>query len=343
MPVEPGAGEASAASSPAPRSGWRWLLAVPTPIVFAVSVLVGLALLARQGALADVGTAAGRLHPAIVATTLLLYAGGLLLLSLRWHALARMAGGTVPAPVAAEVFLTSVVVNYAAPIGLAVPTRAALSKRDLGLTASGSGAVVLWEALLDLGILAAIGTLWLVLGGGEAVAAIAAEGREWAVAAGVLVALVAVAVAALLVFSRRVRERTRRFGGEALALPGRRPVAALTALALSVVFWALQAAILRLLLDGFGVVAPSPTLVLGLLGWPTFIGMISPVPGGAGVREALMVAVAGLARVDGAAVLLAALAYRVTLFVTLPFVFLVARGWRALRREPAVREEGLHG
>ncbi|MBA3416109.1 MAG: flippase-like domain-containing protein [Chloroflexia bacterium] len=343
MPAEIGAGEGSAANPALRRSGWRRLLAVPTPIVFAVSVLVGFALLARQGSLADVGSAAGRLHPAVVAAALALYAGGLLLLSLRWHALVRMAGGTVPAPVAAEVFLTSVVVNYAAPIGLAVPTRAALSKRDLGLTATGSGAVVLWEALLDLGILAAIGATWLVLGGGEAVAAIATEGRGWAIAAVVLVAVVATAGIGLLVFSRRVRERAQRFGGEALALPGRRPGAALTALALTLVFWALQAAILRLLLEAFGVIAPAPPLVLGLLGWPTFIGMISPVPGGAGVREALMVAVAGVARVDGAAVLLAALAYRVTLFLTLPFVFLAVRGWRALHPELAVREGSLRG
>ena len=342
MTVEIGAAE-GAVAGPAQRSGWRRFLAVPTPILFAVSVLVGLALLARQGALADVGAAAARVHPAIIAATLALYAGGLLLLSLRWHALARMAGGTVAAQVAAEVFLTSVVVNYAAPIGLAVPTRAALSKRDLGLSPSGSGAVVLWEALLDLGILAAIGVLWLVLGGGEAATAMAAEGQAWTVAAAVLLALVAGAGVALFIVSRRVRARVRRFGGEALALPVKRPREALTALVLSLAFWALQTGILRLLLEAFGVVSPSSALVLGLLGWPTFIGMVSPVPGGAGVREALMVAVAGVSRVDGAAVLLAALAYRVTLFVTLPFVFLAARGWRALSPARAVREGGLHG
>lgn len=344
MPSKPASGSDPVGPLSIPsRSGWRRVLAVPTPVVFAISLLVGAALLARQGALADIGAAAARVHPAVIAATLVLYAGGLLLLSLRWHALARMAGGSVPAATAAEVFLTSVVVNYAAPIGLAVPTRAALSKRDLGLSVSASGAVVLWEALLDLGILAAVGLLWILLGGGEALAAVAAEGRDWALAAAVLVALVTIGAAAIVVFSRRVRERARRFGGEALALPLRRPIPALLALALSLVFWALQAAILRLLLEGFGAGTPSPTLVLGLLGWPTFIGMISPVPGGAGVREALMVAVAGLARVDGAAVLLAALAYRVTLFVTLPFVFLAARGWRALHPGPAVREGGLHG
>ena len=343
MPAEP-ASEIAAAPPVAPkRPGWRRLLEVPTPLLFAVSVLVGLVLLARQGALADIGAAAGRLHPGIIVATLLLYAGGLLLLSFRWHALVRMAGGTTPAPVAAEVFLTSVVVNYAAPIGLAVPTRAALSKRDLGLSVSGSGAVVLWEALLDLGILAGIGIVWLILGGGEAAAAMVEQGRDWAVAALVLAVVAALAVGAVAVLSRKLRDRARRFGGKALTLPLRRPAVALQALVLSLAFWALQALILRLLLDGFGIGTPSLTLLLGLLGWPTFVGMISPVPGGAGVREALMVVVAGLARVDGAAVLLAALAYRVTLFATLPFVFLLARGWRSIDAGRAVREGRVHG
>ncbi len=63
------------------------------------------------------------------------------------------------------------------------------------------------------------------------------------------------------------------------------------------------------------------------------IGMFSPVPGGAGVREALMVAVAQASGIDGAAVLLAAIAYRVALFAAIPPLYLVARGWRALRRD----------
>jgi uncharacterized membrane protein YbhN (UPF0104 family) len=72
--------------------------------------------------------------------------------------------------------------------------------------------------------------------------------------------------------------------------------------------------------------------------------MLSPVPGGAGVREALMVAVAqarGLDEAAVAAVLIAAVAYRVALFLAIPPLFLAARLWRALaaRRtsNPAVR------
>ena len=62
----------------------------------------------------------------MMAGVLLMYATSILVLGLRWHCLVRMVGGAPPWTDSVEVFLTSVIVNYAAPIGLAVPTRAAL-------------------------------------------------------------------------------------------------------------------------------------------------------------------------------------------------------------------------
>lgn len=326
------------------RPSWRRrILAVPTPVVFVASVVPAIVLLASQGVLTEAAAATARLRPQLLAAALLLYAVGLILLSLRWHALARMAGAAAPAPAAAEVFLTSVVVNYAAPIGLAVPTRALLSTRDLGLSGTGAGAVTLWEALLDFGLLAAIGLLWLLLGGTAAVAAIGERGFGWALVALALAGGVALALFATAAASGRLRTKLRRFSADTLAMPRRRPTAAVAALGLSVAFWALQGLVLRILLEGYGVAAPSGELLLGLLGWPVLVGMLSPVPGGAGVREALMVAVAGLAGVDGAAVLLAAVTYRVALFASLPIVFGLTRIWRHHHPAPASAEGGLHG
>src|ERR687893_1865418 len=103
-----------------------------------------------------------RTRPGRIAGLLLVYAASILLLGLRWHALVRMAGGAPQWTSSAEVFLTSVIVNYAAPIGLAVPTRAALTVRDLELDPSQSGAVVGWEVMLDALALIVISALWLV-------------------------------------------------------------------------------------------------------------------------------------------------------------------------------------
>jgi len=315
---------------------------IPVPVLFGGSVAIAALLLWRQGALGEVAAAVGDLRWSTVAAALVGYAVGLAVLAGRWHALVRMAAGTARPPVSAEVFLTSVIVNYAAPIGLAVPARAALSKRDLGLTGSGSGAVVLWEALLDLTVLAGFGGLWLVLGGVEAARVLADRGGQWLLPVAVAGAIGAVGIAVAAAASRRLRERLRRFSGDALRLPAREPGWAALAGGLTLLFWAIQLAVFGVLLAGVGV-RPSASLLFGLLGWPMFFGMVSPLPGGAGLREALMVAVAGLVGADGGAVLTAALLYRMALFAALPAVFLLARLWRARTPGPETKGDGSHG
>ena len=78
----------------------------------------------------------------------LLYLAGLFLLCVRWHSLVLMIHGRSHFGRAGEAFLTSVVINYAAPVGLAVPSRAALTKRALGLSLTETSAVALDGGLI---------------------------------------------------------------------------------------------------------------------------------------------------------------------------------------------------
>jgi uncharacterized membrane protein YbhN (UPF0104 family) len=66
------------------------------------------------------------------------------------------------------------------------------------------------------------------------------------------------------------------------------------------------------------------------MGLPVLIGMLSPVPGGAGVREGLMAAVARLAGTPVGPVVLAAVTYRLILFVVTPLAWALARAARSL-------------
>jgi uncharacterized membrane protein YbhN (UPF0104 family) len=314
----------------APRRRWyASLLAVPTPIIFIVAAAVAMLLLWRQGGLAQIGASLRSVHPAFVAAILLVYAASILLLALRWHVLVRMVEGNPAWTASAEVFLTSVIVNYAAPIGLAVPTRAALTVRDLGLSVAQSGAVVAWEVLLDVVALSTLSLLWLALGGFSVVQA------QDAVLKGptLLAVTAAVAVAAVVVIAVLFRPSLRvRWQGPArhlLSAPAQRPGAALLALAMTALFWGIQLGVMAALLGIFGIVA-TPSLLLGVMGLPVLIGMLSPVPGGAGVREALM---AGAARLEGVAagpVVLAAVAYRLALFAVTPVVWSAVRVARRL-------------
>ncbi|MEZ4625299.1 MAG: lysylphosphatidylglycerol synthase domain-containing protein [Thermomicrobiales bacterium] len=72
--------------------------------------------------------------------------------------------------------------------------------------------------------------------------------------------------------------------------------------------------------------------------------MISPVPGGAGVREGLMVAMARVYDVDSVAVLLAALVYRIALFAAIPILYAAVRfELRREKLEPTVHMHELTG
>ena len=76
---------------------------------------------------------------------------------------------------------------------------------------------------------------------------------------------------------------------------------------------------------------------------PVLVGMLSPIPGGAGVREALMVAVARAEGADTAAVLVAAVTYRVALFLAVPILYAGARAalvWTAKRGPDAAHDDG---
>jgi glycosyltransferase 2 family protein len=311
-----------------PRRRWYSpILTLPTPVIFGVAAALATILLWRQGQLTEIVDSLRNAHPARVGGILLVYAASILLLGIRWHTLVRMAGGAPLWSSSAEVFLTSVIVNYAAPIGLAVPTRAALTVRDLELSPGQSGAVVGWEAALDVVALTIISGMWLFLGGSEFVRTMSIDGRVVTI----FMVVVALGLVAMIAVSRStaIRARIAPFAGRMLSSPVEHPMLALAAFALTGAFWAIQTGIMAALLQLFGVAVSLP-LLCGIMGVPVLVGMLSPVPGGAGVREALMAAAAGLAGIPAGPVVLAAVAYRLALFLVTPLV------WGVVRLVPAV-------
>ncbi|MDQ3043719.1 MAG: lysylphosphatidylglycerol synthase domain-containing protein, partial [Chloroflexota bacterium] len=218
------------------QTGWRriarFIASVPTPLIFSLSLLVALLLLWRQGALGQVGRATRSADLDTVALAFFLYLLGLALLCLRWHVLVLMAKGTSHLARAAEAFLTSVVINYAAPVGLAVPARAALTKRALGLTPAEMGTIALWEIGADVIVLSIGGIIWLgVSGGGD---------TRWVHLPGAALAFVLLAAVAtcgvgayLLPRWQPVRARLGAAGVGIFSAPLRRPAAALSVFGLS--------------------------------------------------------------------------------------------------------------
>jgi glycosyltransferase 2 family protein len=312
---------------------------IPTPIIFIGSVLIALVLLWSSGSFGDAFDAAKDANLAMLAGAFALYVVGLAILCVRWDVLVRMVKGTSNLPRAAEAFLTSVVINYAAPIGLAVPTRAALTKRALGLDAAETGAAVLWEISVDVIVLGLGSALWLLLSAHE----ISAPSSNQVLVAALLIggALLALAGAAFIIRTRTSHWQRIQFTLKRIILfPRNRPKEAALAFLVTLVYWTVQAIVLSFFLralDG----STSIKLILGLITIPVLVGMLSPVPGGAGIREALMIGVAHVEGADSAIVLLAALIYRIALFAAIPIVYAGVRLWLRAEGKQAIPLEEL--
>ena len=329
-------GSSSARGKSAVKRRLGALTRIPTPLIFAGSVALAIIVLWWQGQLQELGRVVGDAAWTPILIAIPIYLFSLALLCYRWHVLVVMAHGSSDIPRASEAFLTSVVINYAAPVGLAVPSRAALTKRALGLDASATGTIAIWEIGLDVIVLGLGTVLWLILAPGS----FAAVGDELGDSAGRYTlagaAIIVLVLAMLVVVLRKQswRGRLRRMATRIALAPKERPATAALGLGVTTVYWVLQGVVLALLLRALGVDLTF-TLVLGITSLPILIGMISPIPGGAVVREALMYVVARLAGVSGAEVVAAALLYRFALFGAIPILYGVTRLWISIRGTPS--------
>lgn len=312
----------------------RNVLRTPTPLLFTICLVVAILVLWWQGTLEELWDIVRDASIPLTIAGFALFVVGLALLCYRWHALVKMANnGHSDLPRAAEAFLASVVINYAAPVGLAVPTRAALTKRTLGLDASATGTIALWEIAADVIVLGTGSVLWLLLAQGS----ISLVGDELGDAAPqFLIAVAVLTVVVLFATAFVARKPSLRIKVVALLrtivlAPKERPAAALQVLAVSIAYWLLQAITLGVFVAAMQVDINAEFL-LGLTSLPFLIGILSPIPGGAVIRESLMFVVARLADAPGTEVVAAAVLYRMSLFLSIPVLYALCRIWISTRK-----------
>lgn len=305
-------------------------MAVPTTVIFVISLVLAVIVLWLTGALDGVITALRDADLGLMLLSAPIYLVSLWVLAYRWHLLVRMAGGVSELPKAAEAFLTSVIINYAAPVGLAVPSRAALTKRALGLDASQTGTIALWEIAFDVLVLGTGAVAWMLLADGAPtqVRREIAESSTSYLLAGLALAMIVAVVAAIAWRKPGLRQKLLTMLRAILIAPTKRPGAAAYTLAVTVVYWASQGLVLWMLVESLGV-SVSASFMLGFTSLPILVGMLSPIPGGAAVREGLMYVVARLSDLgpQADAILAAALIYRFALFVAIPILFAINKIW----------------
>lgn len=305
-------------------------MAVPTTVIFVISLVLAVIVLWLTGALDGVITALRDADLGLMLLSAPIYLVSLWVLAYRWHLLVRMAGGVSELPKAAEAFLTSVIINYAAPVGLAVPSRAALTKRALGLDASQTGTIALWEIAFDVLVLGTGAVAWMLLADGAPtqVRREIAESSTSYLLAGLALAMIVAVIAVIAWRKPGLRQKLLTMLRAILIAPTKRPGAAAYTLAVTVVYWASQGLVLWMLVEALGV-SVSASFMLGFTSLPILVGMLSPIPGGAAVREGLMYVVARLSDLgpQADAILAAALIYRFALFVAIPILFAINKIW----------------
>jgi uncharacterized membrane protein YbhN (UPF0104 family) len=309
-------------------------LRIPTPVIFGICLVLAVLVLWWQGALAELWSIVRDASIPLTLAGLALFVVGLALLCYRWHALVKMAnGGRSDLPRASEAFLTSVVINYAAPVGLAVPSRAALTKRTLGLDASATGTIALWEIAADVIVLGTGSVIWLFLAKGSttAVGNELGDAAPQFLVAGIALAIVLMLGALYIMRKPSLRRKVAGLLRTIVLAPKERPVAALQVLGVSIAYWVLQGVTLGVFVMAMHVDVNAEFL-LGLTSLPILVGILSPIPGGAVVRESLMYVVARLADVPGSEVVAAAVLYRMALFVSIPILYLLCRIWIGTRQ-----------
>lgn len=327
-------GQSPSGNEATARRTLRKIARIPTPVIFLACVVLALIVLVWQGQVQEIIDVVRDADAAPMLIAAPIYVFSLALLCLRWHLLVRMAQGWSDLPRASEAFLTSVVINYAAPIGLAVPSRAALTKRALGLDNHATGTIALWEIGFDVLILGLGSIAWLFLADGST----SAVGDELSNSAGQyakwgLVGLALVLVA-IIWFLRNADQRRRfvHFVQRILRSPMQRPGQAIASIGVTAAYWILQGVVLALLVRAMNV-ETSFVFILGLTSLPMLVGMLSPIPGGAVVREAMMYVVARIAGVPGGEVVAAAVIYRMALFGAIPILYGIIRLWISRRGE----------
>ncbi|HET9014659.1 MAG TPA: lysylphosphatidylglycerol synthase transmembrane domain-containing protein [Thermomicrobiaceae bacterium] len=291
-------------------------------------VAVAAAVLFASGRAGGVGRAIVAANPAPL---LILFCAGLILPvvhATRWRSLLRAVTAEVPLPAAVEMTITASLVNYALPGYTGSPAKGLLVRQLHQVGFGRSTPTLVAEQLLDALMLAAAAVLALALTGRSAIASLAPLGsaREAWVGTAVVVVVLVAAVGSVTM----LRKRSRFLGNvvESARLLAADRAQRGTVLALTVVYWLLGLLTVCSATRAVGIPLGA-TALLWLASAPVLLGMLSPLPGGLGLREAAMAAVGGMLGLPVSGIVAAAVIQRGLLILALPVAL---AGTRLLRR-----------
>ncbi len=243
----------------------------------------------------------------------------------RWRVVMDGLGHTMAAGTAAGLTVSASLINYATPGFLGAPAKAILANRAERIPVGRSLVAIALEQGLDFLLLVGSSALVvLYIGPARFSELLSLGGWLPSPLVGIVIAMLGVAVLGIAGRARIVRVFERMRGAFEQV---RNEVSWGTVASLTLLYWLAQVAVVWVLLWALHLPVDLTT-VLALSTLPLLAGQLAPIPGGVGVREATMVALAGVTGVSAAGLLGLAVLQRVLLVAALPLSLLAIRAVR---------------
>lgn len=236
----------------------------------------------------------------------------------RWQLMLRSISQELPLTAAIELTVTSSLINYAVPGYVGSPAKGLLARQTYGIGLGRSVPTLAVEQVLDALALVAGAMVGLILAGPSSLSRLAGSfDRSLAM---MIVLLLGIGLIVLLLAGYLLRRRARHFI-EALIVSTRllanNRQHRTAILLLTGARWVADSATIWIAAAALDVHLGVTSLLL-LSNIPLLLGLVSPFPGGVGLREGAMAAIAGMINLTITRIIAAAVLHRAVMVAALP-------------------------
>ena len=287
----------------------------PTPFVFWFGLVAAAAVLWLTGILGDAWEGLRDAKPLPLALVVLAGMASPLVHALRWKFVMESLDVSLSLGEASDITVSSALLNYASPGFVGASAKAVLANQTRAVPYSSSALSIGFEHTLDLTLMAVTATIAILVIGPSAFRSAASPLEGLASVAVVVIALAIIVIGLTAAWKFGAVRQVRRLFGSVRRL-GRR-VNHLAVGGLTLLYWLIQVSVVGLMFWALGIdFAVFDVLAIATV--PGLAGMLAPLPGGVGVREAVTVALTTVTGATTATLVTLAIVQRILLIAALP-------------------------
>ncbi|CAN5696904.1 hypothetical protein BH23CHL2_BH23CHL2_02030 [soil metagenome] len=294
----------------------------PVPFFFWGGLVAATAALWLTGVLGDAWDGLREAKPLPLALVLLVGMALPLVHAWRWQVVMRSLDVSLGIGEASEISVSSALINYASPGFVGASAKAVLANQTRSVPYRSSALSIGFEHALDLGLMVITATIAILIIGPSAFRDAASPIESLASVAVVAIALAVVVVVLLVAWRLGLARQVRNllFSARQLGVRVNRTAVG----GLTLLYFLLQVASVGLMFWALGIELVVID-VMAIATVPVLAGMLAPVPGGIGIREAVTVALSAIIGATAATLVTLAIVQRVLLVAALPLALALVR------------------